>query len=223
MGYCKLLFVFVLLSNGYQVINGDITINGVNCGVKKCKIGEYCSSFNNICEPCDSVCTSSHHNFDEVECTKNCQDYLHEIKYAKHDESSGISDKGLEKLKDEVKNLSRMVTVTLALVCVMFLILALVLGFQFYRWKLKKNITLQDLKTIFFKKSDATGDVRMEDSANRNNGNVKPDLRLDISTISTVSEHSPVTAITSISTRRPAEDCALDYVYDNHAMSSSPK
>lgn len=50
--------------------------------------------------------------------------------------------------------------------------------------------------------------------------NGKTDLRLDIPTPGTQSDHSPVTATTTIS-RRPAEDSALDYAYDNPAMSNS--
>lgn len=50
----------------------------------------------------------------------------------------------------------------------------------------------------------------------------KADLRLNMPTQSAApSEHSPVTVTTSIS-RRPAEDSALDYAYDNPAMSTSP-
>ncbi|KAF5300757.1 hypothetical protein FQA39_LY11002 [Lamprigera yunnana] len=50
---------------------------------------------------------------------------------------------------------------------------------------------------------------------------IKPDLRLDMPNSIAQSEHSPATVTTSIS-RRPAEDSALDYAYDNHAMSNSP-
>lgn len=49
----------------------------------------------------------------------------------------------------------------------------------------------------------------------------KPDLRIEMPTTGSKSENSPVTVTTSIS-RRPAEDSALDYAYDNHAMSGSP-
>lgn len=49
----------------------------------------------------------------------------------------------------------------------------------------------------------------------------KPDLRLDIqSSGGTQSDHTPVTLTTTIS-RRPAEDSALDYAYDNPAMSNT--
>lgn len=51
----------------------------------------------------------------------------------------------------------------------------------------------------------------------------KPDLRLDMPSHPTQSEHSPATLSTTIS-RRPAEDSTLDYAYDNPAMASpSPK
>ncbi|KAL3280956.1 hypothetical protein HHI36_004181 [Cryptolaemus montrouzieri] len=224
MRFFEFSICFFLFFNNFRTLLGDITVSGVQCGVKKCQIGDYCSDFEKQCRSCALICNINHHNFDENECNKNCQDYLHDSKYAQKDNASP-SDGSLDKLKGEVQKLSHMVTITLTLVCFMFLVLTIVLGFQLYRWKIKKNITLKNLKSMLFKKPEAASDVRMEEASEKrqNSGNVKPDLRLDISNISTVSEHSPVTAITSISTRRPAEDSALDYAYDNHAMSASPK
>lgn len=45
----------------------------------------------------------------------------------------------------------------------------------------------------------------------------KADLKIEMPLATANSEHSPVTMTTSIS-RRPAEDSALDYAYDNPAM-----
>lgn len=122
----------------------------------------------------------------------------------------------MEKLKGDVQRLSRMVTTTLVLVLFMLLVLVIVLGFQLYRWKVKKNITLKNLKSKLFKKRDV--EAQVEDPSK----NKKPDLRLDITNMSSVSDPSPVT-MTTVSTRRPAEDSALDYAYDNHAMATSPQ
>lgn len=50
----------------------------------------------------------------------------------------------------------------------------------------------------------------------------KTDLRIEMPSPTTNSEHSPVTMTTSIS-RRPAEDSALDYAYDNPAMTKGSR
>lgn len=50
----------------------------------------------------------------------------------------------------------------------------------------------------------------------------KNDLRIEMPSPTTNSDHSPVTMTTSIS-RRPAEDSALDYAYDNPAMTKGSR
>jgi len=45
-----------------------------------------------------------------------------------------------------------MITVTLSLVILLILILLCLLGFQLYRWKVKKNITFAAIRNKFFKK-----------------------------------------------------------------------
>nr|CAI5820386.1 unnamed protein product [Callosobruchus analis] len=112
-----------------------------------------------------------------------------------------------------------MVTVTLTLVCLMLIVLASFLCFQFYRWKEKKNITLASLRNKFFKKQPSQSNTQNMDVTMENK---KPDLRLNMPSSKTISDSSPVTVTTSIS-RRPAEDSTLDYAYDNPAMNSSPK
>lgn len=73
-------------------------------------------------------------------------DYLHDLRYVK---KSGSDDGDL---RATVDRLSRMVTVTLSLVILLILILLSLLGFQLYRWKVKKNITFAAIKNKFFKK-----------------------------------------------------------------------
>lgn len=55
------------------VVNADLTILGVNCGIRKCTPLEYCSEFTSTCQSCADVCTQKHHNFDESRCNKDCQ------------------------------------------------------------------------------------------------------------------------------------------------------
>lgn len=76
------------------------------------------------------------------------------------------------------------------------------------------------IKTHFFLKNNI---LQKSDSipTKSNQPNEKPDLRLEIPSPTTNSDHSPVTVTTSIS-RRPAEDDTLNYAYDNPAMSGSP-
>lgn len=50
----------------------------------------------------------------------------------------------------------------------------------------------------------------------------KIELKIEMPTATTNSDHSPVTMTTSIS-RRPAEDSALDYAYDNPAMTPATR
>nr|CAH7731980.1 unnamed protein product [Callosobruchus chinensis] len=211
----SVLTITVTLSCAVTFVECGITLAGVKCGVKECKLGEYCSSFHNTCESCAEICDPKNHNYEATVCEKDCQDYLHDQRYVQKD-AQGKDDPELRKTVDR---LSRMVTVTLTLVCLMLIVLASFLCFQFYRWKEKKNITLASLKNKFFKKQPSQNnsqnmDVTME--------NKKPDLRLSMPSGKTISDSSPVTVTTSIS-RRPAEDSTLDYAYDNPAMNSSPK
>ncbi|XP_050307222.1 uncharacterized protein LOC126743971 [Anthonomus grandis grandis] len=182
-----------------------LTVEGVKCGQKTCKLTEYCSSFHTTCESCADICDAN----DNAECEKLCQDYLHDLRYVRKDDSGENGD-----LRGTVKNLSRMVTVTLSLVIFMLLVLACLLSFQLYRWKVKKNITLAGIKNKLFKKNSPATNPDPNDNKRR-------DLRLEMPSPTVNSEHSPVTVSTSIG-RRPAEDSTLDYAYDNPAMSKTP-
>ncbi|XP_018562648.1 protein grindelwald [Anoplophora glabripennis] len=217
-GLCKFSLVVLVLCF-FQCGQFSVTLGEVKCGQRTCKEAEYCSPYNSICEPCKGVCDNSSHNYDKDICEKSCQVYLFDQRYTRVGERGG---EGPEDLRGTVQQLSRMVTVTLTLVCLMLLVLAAVLCFQLYRWKVKKNITFASIKNKLL------GKKTQEDSTPSKNNVPMPetkknDLRLDImpATI-THSDHSPVTVTTSIS-RRPAEDSTLDYAYDNHAMSNNPK
>lgn len=124
----------------------------------------------------------------------------------------------------------------------MIIVLACLFSFQCYRWKIKKNITLATIKNKFFKRVKQTNNISplvllkkqtIPQKSDPNemksppvpvkDNNKRPELRLEVGPGSpeTQSGHSPVTVSTIIS-RKPAEDSTLDYAYDNHAMSDTP-
>ncbi|CAH1127788.1 unnamed protein product [Ceutorhynchus assimilis] len=204
--YCWCFSIIIVCSGvvlGASV--GGITVGGAKCGQITCKQTQYCSSFDNTCQECDLVCNTKSHNYEEAVCEKQCQDYLHDIRYARKDGSSN------DDLRSTVDRLSQMVTITLTLTILMLLILAGVLCFQLYRWKIKKNISLKDISNSFFKKNETTA------TTPDNRENKKRDMCLEMPGSNVNSEHSPVTVTTSID-RRPAEDSTLDYSYDNPVM-----
>ncbi|CAH1110132.1 unnamed protein product [Psylliodes chrysocephalus] len=205
--------VFIFLGSTLVRSDGLIVGSVVKCGVKNCSADQYCSEYGLICESCAPICDPNGHNFDKVRCEKSCQVYLHDLRYV--NKNGGGS--GSEDLKSQVDKLSRLVTVSLTLTILMLLVLVLFLCFQFYRWKEKKNITIASLRQKFFGK-------RTEDNSRTNADSDttvrKGELKLDMPSNMSHSEHSPVTVTTSIS-RRPAEDSTLDYAYDNPALSPS--
>lgn len=201
-----------------QSVRCSLTVDGVKCGQKTCNQWEYCSAFDGTCQKCEGICDTTHHNYDKDLCEKECQVYILDHRYVLADGEIG---EGNENLRGTVQQLSRMVTVTLTLVCLMLLVLAAVLCFQLYRWKVKKNITFASIKNKLL------GKKTPDDSTPSKNNLPMPEtkkneLRLEMPATVTHSDHSPVTVTTSIS-RRPAEDSTLDYAYDNPALSTSNK
>ncbi|KAL1497086.1 hypothetical protein ABEB36_008103 [Hypothenemus hampei] len=208
------IFVILVLLGFTWKIDGapqssysGLSVNGTKCGQKRCQLNEYCSEFDTTCQPCSVVCDLFSKNKEEVLCERQCQDYLHDLRYVRR-------ASGEDELRVTVSKLSRMLTITLTLVIFMLVVLAGLLCFQLYRWKVKKNITLATLKKNLFKKSEPA-----RDSTGNTNGDDKKmkDLRLEMPSRTINSDHSPVTVSTSID-RRPAEDSTLDYAYDNPVM-----
>lgn len=200
---------------------GDLSVSGAQCGSKTCKPQEYCSQFDRLCRPCSDICNEQTHNYEPTTCASKCQDYLHDIRYVRKDGTSPPSSGKDKDLRGVVQRLQHMVTVTLTLTCFTLLVLVVIVTIQICKWKKNNHITISSLRSKFCSKKSA---------GNKSSGNGvtvpgqisgKPDLRLDMPTPGSVSDNSPVTVTTNIS-RRPAEDTALDYAYDNHAMSSSP-
>lgn len=78
-----------------------------------------------------------------------------------------------------------------------------------------KNSFLVNINYLLFQTEDNSRTNADSDTTVR-----KGELKLDMPSNMSHSEHSPVTVTTSIS-RRPAEDSTLDYAYDNPALSPS--
>ncbi|KAF2880745.1 hypothetical protein ILUMI_25417 [Ignelater luminosus] len=216
----RLVIVFIIIYFSC-VSKSELTISGVQCGSKICGLGEYCSEYERQCKPCSDICNERHHNYQASTCTTNCQDYLHDIRYVRKDGGGSGGSVKEEDLRASVQRLQSMVTVALTLTCITLLTLIVVITILICKWKNDNNITLASLRSKFCSK-------KSNDNKSSGNGvtvtaqvSGKPDLRLEMPTTGTQSENSPATLTTTIS-RRPAEDSALDYAYDNHAMSSSP-
>lgn len=186
------------------------------CGsAKTCNADEYCT-FQNQCSPCSEICTQGLHNFQASDCQAQCQEYLHDLRYVRND-ASPLSGKD-ENLRAVVQRLQYMVTVTLTLTCITLLAVIVIVTVQICKWR-RNDITIASLfRKVCSKKSN---DKSPGNGVTTVQASGKPDLRLDMPPPGSQSENSPATLTTSIS-RRPAEDSALDYAYDNHALSSSP-
>lgn len=66
--------VFVVTICGL-VVGGGFAANIVplkECDGKLCKRDEYCSTFNDKCERCSSICHPDTHNYDEKDCLTFC-------------------------------------------------------------------------------------------------------------------------------------------------------
>nr|XP_023025982.1 protein grindelwald [Leptinotarsa decemlineata] len=147
----------ILTLCGLSLVECGLSLAGVKCGVKSCKLNEYCSEFDRTCQPCSTICNDSSHNYDRSLCEKECQDFIHDNLYVRKDSVGGT---GNDDLRGTVERLSRIVTGTLIIVCLMLIVLFCFLCFQFYRWKDKKNITFASLKNkIFGKKASTTVSV----------------------------------------------------------------
>lgn len=69
----KGIVIFCVFHLFYLVKSDGLTVRGVKCGVRTCKLSEYCSSFDNTCQACATICDSKNHNYEETLCEKDCQ------------------------------------------------------------------------------------------------------------------------------------------------------
>ncbi|XP_043596892.1 uncharacterized protein LOC122573938 [Bombus pyrosoma] len=54
---------------------------GADCGEQRCSTVEYCSPYDKRCKPCSSICDATGRNYQQNECIKDCQEYLHDKRY----------------------------------------------------------------------------------------------------------------------------------------------
>lgn len=72
-----------------KTVDAAITFNGAKCGTKTCNVDQFCSKYSSQCDDCATICTEGDHNFDNILCTRECQDYLHDLRYARSRSSEG--------------------------------------------------------------------------------------------------------------------------------------
>lgn len=67
-----LFYCFIIIILCFAEGSG-LTIDGVNCGQKKCSYNDYCSELDRTCRPCSNICNRITHNYDPILCMKDCQ------------------------------------------------------------------------------------------------------------------------------------------------------
>lgn len=82
-----LIVLQVLIS--FNSVDAAITFNGAKCGTTNCRLDQFCSKYHKQCEECSTICDKTTHNFDKEMCTLECQDYLHDTRYARSSNSAG--------------------------------------------------------------------------------------------------------------------------------------
>ncbi|KAK2583344.1 hypothetical protein KPH14_009343 [Odynerus spinipes] len=211
-------------------IAANLSLQGNKCGQKLCKSTEYCSQFDTQCKPCSTICDPGDHNHQPEDCIRDCQEYLHDQRYALRTELSQY-----EELRGEVDRLRTLLIVTLTLTCLAIIVIVYLLMKAFVRW----NKIGSAIRNVFSKKwvkrtfQKATNNNKVQDDVEAAATNAKQNgLKLSMPTISatvastqdtTNSNATPNTTSTPLSRRHPSEDTTLDYAYDNPAMTPSPE
>ncbi|KAK0167070.1 hypothetical protein PV327_004514 [Microctonus hyperodae] len=111
------------------------------CG--QCLAMEYCSAFDSLCNPCLTICDERNHNHDLSMCVKDCQEYMHDEKYALHAKLSEV-----ESLKGKMEKLSSLLEVSFAFI----IFLTLLIIFLLLKTLLKLKIINEALGKIFGQK-----------------------------------------------------------------------
>lgn len=209
-------------------IAANLSPHGNKCGQKVCKSTEYCSQFDTQCKSCSLICDPSDHNHQPEDCIRDCQEYLHDQRYALRAELGQY-----EELKGEVERLRTLLTVTLTLTCLAIMAIVYLLIKAFVRW----NKIGKAIRDVFSKKwvKKATNNNKVQDDVEAATTNAKQNgLKLSMPTISATvasttdttngnGNGTPNTTSTPLSRRHPSEDTTLDYAYDNPAMTPSPE
>ncbi|XP_037915459.1 protein grindelwald [Hermetia illucens] len=201
------------------LMNAALAITGQPCGLKNCSLNEFCNSFNNHCEKCEGICNDPSHNFDAQTCVKQCQDYLHDVRY-------GSSPA----LQDEIKQLQQQQktnTILLVIILIVLLVICIVWAARFLR---KKRL----LSTCFFKKIKPTK-APVNNSQPVGNENLPPinipivrnggeavGIGANVLSVSGTDVSTMPTLTTPIHNRYPAENSTTEYSYDNAALQVTP-
>ncbi|XP_014484745.1 PREDICTED: uncharacterized protein LOC106749610 [Dinoponera quadriceps] len=196
-------------------------LRGAACGTKHCSPSEFCSPYDKHCRPCSDACDASQRNYQPDECMKDCQVYLHDLRYVLRADIKQYND-----LRDEVERLKTMFTVATTLTCLSLCGVLYLLGRTLIRWEKIKNTLPILFRKNWAKKTASKNKVQDDVESNVTKQN---NIKLTMPTISSTVEMSgnnndtPVTTSTTLSRRHPSEDTTLDYAYDNPAMTPSPE
>ncbi|KAH0951758.1 hypothetical protein HN011_002854 [Eciton burchellii] len=204
-----------------------LDLRGVKCGEKHCNTSEYCSPYDTHCRSCSDACDANSRNYQPEECLKDCQVYLYDQRYVQR---MGLGQ--YDDLREEVKRLRIMFTVTTTLTCFSLLGILYLLGRTLIRWEKIQNT----LRAVFSKNwaMKATSKNKVQDDVEATVVVKENGLKLAMPTISAAVEQesksnansngtTPETTSTPLSRRYPSEDTTLDFAYDNPAMTPSPE
>lgn len=215
---CTICLSFVI-SSTFATLNPD----GLKCGQKKCSPSEYCSPFDTQCRPCSVICNSTSHNHQPELCTKDCQEYLHDQRYVLRTDLKLEGD-----LREEIERQRTLLKISLSLTCLSLLAIIYLLARTLIKWQKVKTFLQKTFRKKWLKVKKHKNKVRddVEVGATKQNG-----LKLAMPTISgsvaasesiNIDDGTPSTASTDLSKNNACEDNALDYAYDNLAMTPSP-
>ncbi|KAK9293676.1 hypothetical protein QLX08_011422 [Tetragonisca angustula] len=125
------LLVVVTMAIGAAV--AGLSPLGADCGERRCSTVEYCSPYDKRCKPCSSICDANGRNYQQDECFKDCQEYLHDKRYVLLEQ--------YEDLRGEVERLWILVAICVAVAFSSLLASLYLLAQRFTRWE-KMRTTL---------------------------------------------------------------------------------
>ncbi|XP_063223721.1 protein grindelwald [Bacillus rossius redtenbacheri] len=193
---------------------GGLGVAAKKCRERSCPADNYCSEFESVCKPCADICETASHNFQELTCVRDCQDYIHDRRYAS---------------KNDINKLYVMVIICFVLLGTILAALVGGLLFWFLRCRTDKILFCH-----FKKKEASQNNNKGAEEGARGGYNKSEALKLEMpapaatSAAGSVSPSyagpvSPTTTSTPLSrNRHPSEDATLDYAYDNPVMTPSP-
>lgn len=143
-----LVALLLVVGSTTAALNHD----GAKCGEKHCSTIEYCSSYDKSCKPCSSICNKTARNYLPQECFSDCQVYLHDERYVLLNE--------YEELRGEVGRLWILVSISITIACVSFLLtLYLMFARKLTRWEkmraaIRRSFASKKIKRMSSNNSD---------------------------------------------------------------------